>query len=238
MDVAWYVYGVVPASDGLEGVELVSDHGLSAIVRRVDLAEFGEEALRRNLENRAWLEQAVASHDGVLSSVLGAIPLVPLRFGTVYHDEAGVREMLHDREGEFRNVLGRLRGHVELGVKAFLADASPGDEAKPATGREYLLRKQRARDAAATVQTEALEQVRALHEHLASLADDARVNAPQPPELSGRHEPMLLNAAYLVRTNEQPEFTAAADDHGDDRLEVVVTGPWPAYNFVEPEEAE
>ena len=46
---------------------------------------------------------------------------------------------------------------------------------------------------------------------------------------------MLLNAAYLVHVDEQPEFVAAADDHGDGRLEVVVTGPWPAYNFVEPE---
>lgn len=238
MDVAWYVYGVVPADDGLDGVELVSEHGLAAIVRRVDLAEFGEGPLRRNLENRAWLEQAVASHDGVLSSVLGATPLVPLRFGAVFRDEAGVREMLHEREGEFRSALERLRGHVELGVKVFLVDASPREDAKPATGREYLLQKQRARDAAATVQTEAFERVLALHEHLASLADGARVNAPQPPELSGRREPMLLNAAYLVRTDEQPEFTAAADDHGDGRLEVVVTGPWPAYNFVEPEEAE
>jgi hypothetical protein len=238
VEVAWYVFGVVPADAHLVGVEVVSEHGLSAIVGHVDLAEYGEAPLRRNLENRYWLEQAVASHDGVLSQVLGAAPLVPLRFGAVFRDEAGVREMLLEREGEFRDALERLRGHVELGVKVFLVDAAPGDEAKPASGREYLLQKQRARDAATTVQTEALEQVRELHEHLSSLADGSRANPPQPQELSGRREPMLLNAAYLVRTDEQPEFTAAADDHGDGRLEVVVTGPWPAYNFVEPEEAE
>jgi Gas vesicle synthesis protein GvpL/GvpF len=238
VEVAWYVYGVVPADAELDGVEVVSEHGLSAIVGHVDLAEFGEEPLRRNLENRDWLEQAVAAHDGVLSRVVGAAPLVPFRFGAVFRDEAGVREMLVEREIEFRDALERLRGHVELGVKVFLVDAAPGEEAKPASGREYLLQKQRARDAAAVVQTEALDQVRALHEQLASLADGARTNAPQPPELSGRHEPMLLNAAYLVRADEQPEFIAAADDHGDERLEVVVTGPWPAYNFVEREDAE
>jgi hypothetical protein len=238
VEVAWYVYGVVPADAVLHGLDAVSDGGLSAIVRRVDLAEFGEEPLRRNLEDRAWLEQAVASHDDVLSNIAAATPVVPLRFGAVFRDEAGVREMLHEREGELRDALERLRGHVELGVKVFLLDAEPGEEAKPASGREYLLQKQRARDAASVVQTEALDKVRALHEHLASLADGARANPPQPPELSGRREPMLLNAAYLVRTDEQPEFTAAAEDHADERLEVVVTGPWPAYNFVEPEEAE
>ena len=88
------------------------------------------------------------------------------------------------------------------------------------------------------MQAEALDKVRALHERLAMLSDGARANAPQPPELSGRREPMLLNAAYLVRNDQQPEFVAAADDHADGGLEVVVTGPWPPYNFVATEEAE
>ncbi len=249
LEAAWYVYGVAPADAALDvlterdgvassRVELVTEGGLAAIVGRVDLDEFGEEPLRRNLEDRVWLEQTAGAHDGVLSDAAGVTPLVPLRFGAVFRDEDGVRELLRERETELREALGRLRGHVELGVKVFLVDAAPGEEAKPASGREYLLQKQRARDAASTVQAEALERVRTLHGHLASLADGARANPPQPAELSGRREPMLLNAAYLVRTDEQPEFIAAADDHGDGRLEVVVTGPWPAYNFVEPEEAE
>jgi hypothetical protein len=249
VEAAWYVYGVVPAdarldaltdADGVAStrVQLVTEGALAAIVCRVGLDEFGEGPLRRNLEDRAWLEQTASAHDRVLSGAVGVTPLVPIRFGTVFHDEAGVREMLLDRGGEFRDALERLRGHVELGIKVFLVDAARDEEAKPATGRDYLLQKQRARDAASTVQAEALEQVRALHEHLASLADGAHANPPQPPELSGRREPMLLNAAYLVRSDEQPEFIAAADDHGDGRLEVVVTGPWPAYNFVQAEEAE
>ena len=183
VEAAWYVYGVVPADARRPtGVERASSErrAARAIVGRVDLAEFGEEPLRRNLENRAWLEQAVAAHDGVLSGVVGAAPLVPFRFGTVFRDEDGVREMLREREDELREALDRLRGHVELGVKVFLVDAAPGEEAKPASGRDYLLQKQRARDAASTVQAEAFEQVRALHEHLASLADGARVNPPQP----------------------------------------------------------
>src|SRR5262249_6180496 len=125
---------------------------------------------------------------------------------------------------------------VELGVKVFLRDAPQGDEHEPASGREYLLRKQRARETAASAQAVALDSVRALHKRLLALADDARVNRPQPPELSGRSEPMLLNAAYLVRAEQQPEFTAAAED-GDGSLEIAVTGPWPAYNFVEPGDA-
>jgi hypothetical protein len=236
-DTALYVYGVVPADAELAALDLVPEGELAALVARVDLDEYGEEPLRRNLEDRAWLERAVAVHDGVLSRAVGATPLVPLRFGAVFRDEGGVREMLRDRRAELREALDRLSGRVELGVKVFLVAEPQADESQPASGREYLLQKQRARDAAATAQADALDRVRALHEQLASFADDSRVNAPQAPELSGRREPMLLNAAYLVPTEQQPEFTAAADDHGDERLEVVVTGPWPPYNFVEPEGA-
>jgi hypothetical protein len=234
---ALYVFGVVPA-DANVSAELVRSGDVAALVRRVDLAEFGEEPLRRNLEDRDWLEAAVRAHDDVLAQAVGRVPLVPLRFGTVYTNEDGVREMLDERRADLSEALARLSGCVELGVKVFLRGAAPRDEAGPASGREYLLRKQRARDSAAAAHGAAFDSVRALHDRLLALADDARVNRPQPPELSGRSEPMLLNAAYLVRTDRQPEFTAAADDGADDGIEVVLTGPWPAYNFVEPGDAE
>lgn len=231
-ETAFYVYGVVPSDASVPyGIERVASGGVAAIVGRVGLDEFGEESLRRNLEDRRWLEEVARGHDRVLASVVGT-PLVPFRFGTVYRDQDAVCEMLRLREAELRDALERVRGRVELGVKAFLVEAPTGQQA-PASGRDYLRQKQLARDA----RTEAIDAVRTLHEHLASLADDARVNRPQPAELSGRAEPMLLNAAYLVREEQQPEFGAAAADHGDGNVEVVVTGPWPAYNFVEQDAA-
>jgi Gas vesicle synthesis protein GvpL/GvpF len=228
-ETACYVYGVVPAEAAAptDEVELVACGGLAAIVGRVRLDEFGEEPLRHNLEDRTWLERAARTHDGVLAAAVGTAPLVPFRFGTVYRSDDGVRTMLRERRAELLDALQRLRGRVELGVKAFLLDAPPGDA--PASGREYLLHRQRAQDTHA----EALDALRALHERLASLADDSCVNRPQPPELSGRSERMLLNAAYLVRDERRFQFAAAAGEHGHSRVEIVVSGPWPAYNFVD-----
>jgi hypothetical protein len=247
-DVGWYVYGVVaadadPASFaaaegvGTGRVELVSTGGLAAIVGRVPLDEFGEEPLRRNLENRDWLEDTARAHDRVLAEALGRTPLVPLRFGTVYRSEDGVRGMLDERGAELSHAIERLRGRVELGVKAFLVEPQHEEGSPPSGGREYLLRKQEARASASRVQAEALESVRAVHQHLASLADEARLNPPQPPELSGRRERMLLNGAYLVGSELQAAFATAVEEHRDERLELVVTGPWPPYNFVEQDDA-
>ena len=48
----------LPGLTGVAGgpVRLIDADGLTAVVSNVSLAEFGEEALRRNLENLAWLE--------------------------------------------------------------------------------------------------------------------------------------------------------------------------------------
>ena len=60
----------------------------------------------------------------------------------------------------------------------------------------------------------------------------------QAPELSGREEEMVFNGAYLV-TADRGGFEAAlaslAREIRDDGVDLELTGPWPAYNFV-PEE--
>jgi hypothetical protein len=212
---------------------LVVSGGLAAVVSRVSLGDFDEEGLRRNLESAEWLGEKARGHDDVLARAVGVTPLVPFRFGTVYRSEAGVREMLTEREAELEAALERLRGLVELGVKAFQLAPSPDDTEPPASGRDYLLRKQQAAQAAAT----APEAARTIHERLASLAVDARANPPQAPELSGRRERMVLNGVYLVAADAQDAFASVLAELRDalaaDGIELDLTGPWPPYNFTE-----
>ena len=75
--------------------------------------------------------------------------------------------------------------------------------------------------------------MRAVHASLGERAADARLHPPQSAQLSGARLPMLLNAAYLVASDEGAGFTAAvaaeATAHPDLRIEL--TGPWPPYSF-------
>src|SRR4051812_4232890 len=75
-DTARYLYGVCrgPAAESLQEirgigeqpVELVAHLDLVALVSTVSLTSFGEEALRRNLEDLEWLETTVRCHDAVV----------------------------------------------------------------------------------------------------------------------------------------------------------------------------
>jgi hypothetical protein len=97
-----YVYCVVrqeeqPSLTGLSGVdpdfgiEDVTHGDLSAMVSRVRLEEFGAEALKRNLEDLAWVERTARAHDAVIGRALDAGALVPLRLCTIFDDERHVR---------------------------------------------------------------------------------------------------------------------------------------------------
>src|SRR5213078_2128486 len=80
-ELGYYVYGVVSAGGedlppDLPGVDprypatLVGEGGLAAIVSRVSLEEFGEERLRDNLNDVAWLEDKARAHEEVLDAAL------------------------------------------------------------------------------------------------------------------------------------------------------------------------
>jgi len=230
--VGWYVFGVVPSDAApAPGTYLVERGPLAAIAAEVSLAEFGEEVLPERLNDRAWLEEKVRVHEAVLQSFVGVTPVVPLRFGAIYHDLGDVRRLLAERGEGFEAVLERVRGRVELGVKAWF---DPTRVTRPAagSGREYLQQRRdelsSARDAAAVAA--------AAHERLASTADAAVVNRPHPRELTGRDEQMLLNGAYLVPDGDETfaaEVARLAEEQLGAGITFELTGPWPPYNFAE-----
>lgn len=254
-----YVYGVVPATasdellHGVGGVDvtgpvaLVADGELAAIASTVPLAEFGEDSIERNLHDEAWLEEKVRAHEAVLEAVLSRTSLVPFRFGTIYRGDEQVRRMLREN-AHLKDTLGRLRDTVELGVKAFLdseaferrQEGESGDETTEG-GRAYLLRKQRERQLVEARASFIAACAQDSHAGLTAAAEGGRANPVQRPEVSGRAGEMLLNGAYLVRSERVDAFDKALADlrsrYEPDGVRYELTGPWPPYNFVEPDPA-
>jgi Gas vesicle synthesis protein GvpL/GvpF len=241
---AWYVYGVVSSTTQPEGtgvaartVELVPEGGVAALASAVPADEFDEESLRERLDDRAWLERTAREHEEALERTLAVTAVIPFRLCTVYETRDRLREFLSAHGPALANLLARLDGRVELGVKAYFA-AQPPDRDEPQSGREYLLRRQREREAAEEAARFKVECARTSHERLAAAAEEARANPPQPPELSGRTEDMLLNGAYLLRRDEGGLTDAVAELealYGPRGVTYEITGPWPPYNFVPPE---
>ncbi|MFG1889569.1 GvpL/GvpF family gas vesicle protein [Micromonospora sp. NPDC049051] len=119
---------------GMDGaaVRAVRAAGLVAVVSAAPLSEYGEEALRRNLEDLAWLERAARTHHAVVAALSRAGAVVPARLATVHHDDARVAGQLAARQAELTTVLDRLAGRDEWGVKGYVVPgATPRIESVP-----------------------------------------------------------------------------------------------------------
>jgi hypothetical protein len=234
------------AVTGLRGVaganvDTVSSNGLTAVVSPVSLAEFGAEALRRNLENLDWLAATARAHDAVVAALTGVATAVPLRLATVYLDPDRVRALLATQAIRLHAALELLTGRTEWGVKAYAdpallvtpAEAPGTPAARHGAGTAYLLRRREQLSERERAYQRAERTTERLHTALAGLAVASCLHRPQDQKLTGQAGWMVLNGAYLVDDARTQEFTAAVGSLGAElpgfRLEL--TGPWPPYSF-------
>lgn len=235
--------GVVPDKlRGLTGVggtpvRAVPAAGLVAAVSTVDLAEFGEEPLRRHLEDLTWLEAVARTHHAVADAVGRLGPVVPARLATVHLDEARVAAALAEHSADFHRALDRVDGRVEWGVKAYAvpapASTPTGNDVGGGPGRAYLQRRRARLTATEVAEQAAAADADRLHAAVAELAEASCRHPPQNARLSGTADWMVLNGAYLVADHRVDEFADTVRDlvPRHPGIRVQLTGPWPPYSF-------
>jgi hypothetical protein len=216
-----YVYAItessrLPGIRGLHGslLRTLRAGGLCAVVSEHERApESNEDAL--------W------GHESVVEALMEGGDVLPMRFGNVVLDEASLQALLRSRGEEFEAALARVRGAVELSVRAQIDPRSdsadkpvPSAELAGRPGTAYLrLRLEESRRAE--------EAVALIHEplsHLARAASRRRSGSPG-----------TLKSAYLVDRDRVEAFGARVEALAEeiDGATIACTGPWPPYSFVQ-----
>ncbi|MEV0390899.1 GvpL/GvpF family gas vesicle protein [Nonomuraea sp. NPDC050643] len=242
-----YVYAITREGgeepDGLVGVagepvRCLVHRGLAAFLTTVSLEEFGEERLRRSMEDLGWLEETARTHHRVVEAVARMRPTAPVRLITVYSGEEQVRELLATRYHEFDSVLSRVAGRWEWGVKAYTVAGVPEpvpelvlEPQGAAPGTAYLNRRRAALRGREADWRRAAERAQAVHDALMGIAVVGRRHRAQDPQLSGRQEPMVLNGAYLVDEERADEFVRTIEGIAGQGVAVELIGPWAPYSF-------
>ncbi len=232
----------VAGTPGLGGgaLDVVDHRGLSAVVSTVRLEEFGEDGLRRNLEDLAWLETVARGHDAVVQAVAAHGPTAPLRLATICLDDDGVRARLDEWHDQLSDVLDRVQGRVEWSVKTYARGGGEVEASAPAApvegkgaGVAYLQRKRESTQRRMQSEERAHQVAAEIHAALAQQSVASRRLPAQDPRLTGHEGVMTLNGAYLVPAEESDAFAATlralSQEHPDSHLEVG--GPWPPYSF-------
>jgi hypothetical protein len=167
-------------------------------------------------------------HERVVERIMADRTVLPMRFGTKLPDDEAMQQVLATRQHELLATLARVRGRVEVGVRAMQPlGAEPSNNSAPAptlqvatSGRDYLEAKLRD---GRRVEREAA----ALHEPLASLAVAvSRQPARGPDE--------LLRVSYLIEAPMLARFRATVErlQRAHPGTAILCTGPWPPYSFV------
>lgn len=235
--------------EGEARLEMEAVDVLAAVVSRVPLEDYGEDALQARLVDATWTAVRAMRHEKVVEHFASRASVVPLRFGTIYLERAGVRQMLSEREPELRAIIERLRGREEWGVNILcdrqklletITSLSPrlreldaqANSASP--GQSYLLRKKI--DAMRVDEARAeMKQVAAkIESELARLSDGAARLRVLKDEGSEHLDPVARLALLVARARFE-EFRAAAErlaeEHAPAGFQLELTGPWPPYNF-------
>jgi hypothetical protein len=222
-----------------EPVHVVACDELAAVVGVVDLDQFGQDALRRNLEDLDWVAQTARAHDAVVSAIAQSGAVIPVRMATVYLDDGRVQKLLESRRQDFGTTLRRLSGRAEVGVKVYadptrLQTPDTGhDDGGLRTGTSYLMRRRRELASREEVYRAAALEADRIHRTLMRYAVEGKRKPPPDRSLSGRDELTVLNGTYLVDSDAVGFFreTVVALGLSTGRLSFETTGPWPPYSF-------
>ena len=248
---AAYVYCVVrrdkrPAVRSVAGVPGASAPRVDAIAPRlwlvsgaVPLAEYDAAAIQPRLQDLEWVSQIALAHESVVERFrrISGATVIPMKLFTLFSGVERAVEDMRKRRRQLEAIAKRLRGSDEWGVRIVRNPSLPSNSrtpaVQPATGAAFLAAKKRARDEAQAHLASATDAAARAFETLGRFA---RATRRQPPP-EGATAPPLVNAALLVPSRRKVRFTAAARREARRcraaGANLVLTGPWPAYNFIE-----
>jgi hypothetical protein len=206
---------------------------------------YDPSAWERHAEDETWLADIAVGHHRVLQSAITTADVVPFRLPSLYGSLEALGRAMRDHAEEIEQAAARVKGRVEWAVKLYRADepGQPDAEIEPVrTGSDYLIARSRAMQVRGEADDRLRDRVQDVYETLGALSVSSVRNRPQDSALSGRREPMVLNAAFLVDRTEQSQLCRAIDAIAHQSAEygllTEASGPWPAYNFASIASAE
>ena len=232
---------VPPGMPGGERPSVVdAGDGLWLAVSGVPLDRYGPGAVESKLRDLDWVSEAAVAHEAVVehfARLRGAV-VVPMKLFTMFSSEARAVADVQSRRAAIDAILAHIGGCEEWGVRVSRNAAAPArarqTAAAPRTGTAFLAARKKARDAARDASQQAARAAAHVYEELFPMARDARRREDAPPGAV----PPLLDAAFLIPSDARSKFRLAARRAAKActaaGAEMLLTGPWPAYNFVQP----
>ena len=208
------------------------------VASQVTRAVYTSEEIERRLRDLDWVAEIALAHELVverLSRATGAT-VIPMKLFTMFSAPDRAVADMRSRRRQLEAVVKRIQGCDEWGVRvtrAATARSTPARTGVVPSGSAFLAAKKQARDDARELSARLAD---AAGDVLTTLGRVAKQSKRRPPPESAATPP-LLEAAFLVPRDRKARFRTAAKQTARRcrtmGAELTVTGPWPAYNFID-----
>lgn len=243
------------------GVYTLPYKELEAVVSEVDLEKFSSEEIQKKAqEDLNWIKEKAQIHEHVIEQAMNLptqaglgqkiIPVIPMKFGTIFKTKKDIKKILKKNYLEFKKTLEKLEGKQEWGLKIYLEEEVFAKKLEKSeailkkekeissmpSGMDFFAKKQinKAIDGIKNIKLEKI--TKSIFKHLGKLAWEKNKGKNLAKEITGRAEPMVLNANFFIKEEKVQEFQKEADGlktkYKNSGLIIQESGPWPPYNFV------
>ena len=235
-----YVYCIIQSGEALRFGSL----GIGAEpadVHTVNYKDIAAVVSDTRIEIHDPTRENVLAHERVNETVMRKHTVIPMSFGTVFKTRDDIVELLRSAYDAFHDVLVKMQGKLEFGLKVLwdrevmIREIERADEdirnlkeqIGAQKGSTYFARMQYGRLVDVALQSMSEKYLAEIFEALRGVAVASRANKPIGDK-------MIMNAAFLVSREQEADFDARVKTLGAkyDRLTFRYTGPWPPYNFV------
>jgi len=183
------------------------------------------------------------AHEKAIEEVMKEHTVLPVRFSTITKDEERVKKVLEKEYDKFKDLLNRMEGKKELGLKAiFKEDVIYKDilekykdlrilkekVAALPSGKTYFKRAEIGEMVEAALKREKEIYKKDILDALYPLAAEVKTN-------SSYWELMIINAAFLVQKDKETEFDQKVNELGakySSNIKFKYIGKVPPFNFV------
>lgn len=229
---------------------------LEMVVSKVDLGEFDSKEIQIRAQNDLkWIKEKAVIHQRVIEEAMKnnaeIISVIPMKFGTIFKEEKNLKETLNKNYEQYKAILEKLEGKQEWSIKVYFVDKKKFEqvieeknetikekEKEIATldeGMAFFIEEELKEVISKEVGKELNKIVEELYSNLRKQASDSSKGKILKKELTGRIEPMVFNASYLISDDKLEDFKKEAEKINKEiqakGLYLEYSGPWAAYNF-------
>ncbi|MBI2252775.1 MAG: GvpL/GvpF family gas vesicle protein [Armatimonadetes bacterium] len=184
----------------------------------------------------------VITHQKVLEEAMKNYTVLPVRFCTIAEEEGQIKKILEKRQGEFRNLLIKMRGLTELGIKAlwnnleevFKEIAEKNSSIKKIKQEFEKLKSYSLKVKLGELVKKALEDKK--NKEAKELIKEFKPYVKDLKENLAHGDSMFLNAAFLVDKEGEKKIDQKVNqiiDKLNSKVKIKYVGPVPIFNFVE-----